>query len=642
MNSDLSLTPRYIDTTDRLVGTFRQTSQAEGALAITKELVCGFFGTFISPFSEDAGRAMCSDAIHRADLTSSYSLVGFRNKLAAETVEVAQLKAQLLSEEDPSAKAALTKKLLLKKEQLTETKRDIIDRKCHVLARMRGYFGERDVNEGDAQLIEEIEAEHIELLKDFDSLSNILEEIRQEMVDNKVQRWMFKGPFEIIPRERGDIEREMELAQHPWMRKGALAFLKEHLNMDSIDGDAVERALSGLNGMFGKAVGTNLKAGDLQQMIRAMEKAIEEKGDADGSMSSALIALKGLVADAVLEHPDEIRRVLSLATFIFVGSMTGGVDGMLTAGFAKTIADRFLSQILPAPRADMPETGFSQMLRVVEAGVVFASGGAGALGTFAASELAHHLVPEEAKPMLIFGAAHFGLGAGAAAAAGITLIADLPLTTVSTVTKTARLTLMIRNPRKIPGAIAKELRSSFAKIEEAAKEKRYEELALRVSAYVIPAIFLATLLVWAMLPLLAAGTVATVAVSATMTITGFLSAGAIIAVLKLSEKQKKAAMIATLNAWRDDYYLKFPDPAQRDQGVLAVFEAMEEAIEEGRKLTKREFLELLKEHVPSFQDRSIDELEEALDKVAGKLDVDTASASAIALGESPLDAAAAA
>jgi hypothetical protein len=50
--------------------------------------------------------------------------------------------------------------------------------------------------------------------------------------------------------------------------------------------------------------------------------------------------------------------------------------------------------------------------------------------------------------------------------------------------------------------------------------------------------------------------------------------------------------------------------------VIAVFEEIETKIRNEETVDKLVFLELLQKHIPAFQERSLEELEEALAKVA--------------------------
>jgi hypothetical protein len=362
---------------------------------------------------------------------------------------------------------------------------------------------------------------------------------------------------------------------------------------------------------LGRHFGKDLNAGDLKHLVLSMEKALAEGKDSDGKIAAALTTLKGLVATAVLDNPDEVRRVLSLATFLFVSAATGGVAGLVMGGSAKVITDYFLTNFLPQADPQKPESKFSKMLRLVEIGVAFASGGIPMAGTYAVTELAHQLVPEQAKPALVFGAAAFGLGLPFVAAAGVTAAAEFPHTTIDLAGKVTTLVKALFNPKQIPALILKEIKGTAMAIVDAVKGKRWSEAALRIAVIALPIIVVVAAIVGFALS-------GGILLKAALVVGIIGSVLVILAFAKLSEKQKKEAMIRSVKQWRADFERQYPNPEQRDAGVVKVFDAIEEMAKRDERLTRETFLSLLKKHIPAFADYSIEQLDTALTTVQKK------------------------
>ncbi|MDP1834522.1 MAG: hypothetical protein Q8K75_01205 [Chlamydiales bacterium] len=624
-NSYNTSSTNYSDPVRDLTNRFRLPHEEQGFLQGAATLIGGFFGTFISPFASGLAQKLSGEELHRVEITVPYEacIDGMMWRAQQILQEVTRLKSELAENPNGPEAVEIQEQLLLKKEELLEMKQDIAHRKCSVMAAMRAHFGERtDVSESDMELITDIEKLHAETLQEFESIAGSLEKVRQDMADKKVQKWMISLPFSIVEPTKERIENDFELAQHPWMRKGAMAFLQQHLDISSIDSKAVERALGALGGMFGKSAGEDLTAGDLHNMIAAMEKTLQESDDKDGKLANALVALKKLAADAVLEHPDEIRRIASLATFLFVGSMTGGIDGMITASFAKALVDRVLSNLLPKPDANKPPSMLSNVLRVVEAGAVIASGNVVGAGAYVAAELAHNYIPEEVKPALVFGAAC--LAAGPVVGAGIALAIENPHVVAAGAAKIPSAISLLRNPKEIPAAAMKKLGDYMGKIKLAAKEGRWKDVILRISVLVLPVILTLALLSYLAIPL-AAGTATSFLITAALGAATLATAAAFLLFLGKSEKRKKEEMVRVLEGWQEDYMEKFPDVETRDQGVVKVFDDLKEKAKAGETVDRETFLQLLKDNVPSLKDYSIEELEAAMNRVQEEAQVEVAA-----------------
>lgn len=610
----------YVDPVFNLTERFKVQEEEKGIVQGAISLVGGFFGTFISPFSTQAAKKLSGEAIHRVEIITPFriNLQGLEFRLGEVHAEVIRIKEQLSNmPEDSPERLGIEKRLLSAKEELYTVQRDLSHQKCSVLANMRGHFGENtNISETDQELIADIEELHAETLKEFDSINHELNDIRSKITDIKLSKWLANAPFSIVEPTTKRLEDEFELAQHPWMRKGALAFLQQHLDFSSIDSAAVERTLAGLKSMFNGELGANLTPGDLNSLIGAIEKALAESDENNTTLSNALTILKKLAAEAVLEHPDEVRRVMSLATFLFVSSVTGGVGGLLTASFAKVATDRLLSNLLPKSDPNKPETTFSKVLRVVEAGAVLASGDVLSAGAYAAAEVGHYLIPESAKPALIFGATAFAAGPvlGAAALGAI----ELPYSTAELATSVS----LLRNPTKIPGALAKKVCNYVNKTITAVKERRWLEAADRIAAVVAP-LFLVTLV--ALFVAVPMSTIASVIVMATILVTAGVAIVSIVSLLKGHEKVKKEEALRVVEGWREDYLRRFPNVEERDHGILTVFDELEALEEAGEEITKRKFLELLQEHIPSLGQYSIEQLEEAMDRVGAEQPQPTSS-----------------
>lgn len=591
----------YEDPVKAAVNHFAQPSQTKGRIAVAKELGGLFIGSFIAPFSENGSRYMAGDLGYRATLVANFNptLDRLNAQIAEQNVVIANLEQRLgeIEGHDGLEVFEVQRKLLAAKETCELTKRLIVQQKASALTQMRAYYGDDKTQvTANAEFVKELEELHRANLAQLDLVENrlaVLQAQKEEQGNRLTQLLLLALPTEVMP-SHADVEKAFDLAKHPWKRGGALQFLKETLNLAETDEEAVKRALAHFNAQFDGRV-TDLKERDLQQLIIAIEKTVA-KNDPNSPMARALNQLKGLLCTAVFEHPDELRRVLSLATFLCVAGMTGGVAGLIAGSAAKVTSDYFLQRALPTPVNENP-TVVSDVLRVVEAGVMVASGGVGATAAYAASELAHQLIPERLKPVVVAGALVTGFGAHLPAAAVAAVAIAHPYNLTDAVAAVPQAVDGLFKPDPL-ARLKKGICNFFSKIKEAAEAKRWGEVALRVCAIVLPIL---VIIGCCLHPVLALIGLTAILFDISVGLVGLSAVATFVGLFMLNEKRNKEETLKKLREWKDAY-VERTDPAYRDAGVVSVFEELESQALLRHKLTLAEFVKLLKTHLPSLRD----------------------------------------